>query len=136
VSARAVVICGVAFAVPTLFLRWLYPAPFKFLMWWGNIERNVPFIRPEASFILLTLRNSLKVAMFFNVFWVLAARGFRRTPVAALRDLAYVGVLYVAAAFVVVYVRELRHFLPLAIVVLPLAVAELERLAAPDRAPC
>ena len=136
VRGRDLALCAIAFAIPTLFLRWFYPAPFKYLMWWGNIERNVPFIRLETDFILLALRNCLKVLMFFNVLWLLAARGFTRTSDLALRDLAYVGTLYLAGAFVVVYVRELRHFLPLAIIVLPLAVAEIERLVAADRTRC
>jgi hypothetical protein len=35
--------------------------------------------------------------------------------------------LYVALMFVVIDLRELRHFMPLLIIVLPAAIAELER---------
>ena len=34
---------------------------------------------------------------------------------------------YVVLAWMVVYIRELRHMLPFTILVIPLAVAELER---------
>ena len=42
---------------------------------------------------------------------------------------AVTSVIYLLLAYPVIYIRELRHFLPLAIVVLPLAVRELERRA-------
>ena len=43
--------------------------------------------------------------------------------------IAATSVIYLLLAYPVIYIRELRHFLPLAIVVLPLAVRELERRA-------
>ena len=131
--ARAVVLCVLAFAIPMAFLRVRYPAPLKYWAWWNNIERNVPFVRTEPAIILLTLRNNLKVLMFYNVLWILAAQALARTSVTVLRDLGWVGAIYLAAAYVVVYVRELRHVLLLAIVVVPLAMMKLEELIASSR---
>ncbi len=71
--------------------------------------------------------DNLKLLMLFNVLWLLAYRTFARTSEWFLRSLAIVGVVYLAMAYVVVYLRELRHFLPLAIIVIPLAVIEIER---------
>ena len=126
---RDVAWCGLAVAVPTAILRLLYPAPLKYWAWWSNVERNVPFIRTEPTIILLTLRNNLKVLLFFNVLWILAASAAARTRRGILQDLVYAGTFYLTVAYLVMYVRELRHFLPLAIVVIPLAVTEIERRA-------
>jgi hypothetical protein len=129
-TARAVLLCVLAFVIPMIVLRTHYVAPLKYWAWWNNIERNVPLVRTEPNIILMTLRNNVKVLMFYNVLWVLAAQAVARTSVPLLRDLACVGAMYLMAAYVVVYVRELRHFLPLAIVVLPLAVMAIEEMVA------
>jgi hypothetical protein len=47
-----------------------------------------------------------------------------------MKDLALTGLVYLLLAYPVIVLRELRHFLPLAIVVLPLAIGELERRGA------
>jgi hypothetical protein len=60
--------------------------------------------------------------------WLLACRTVVRTSNWLFRSLAAVGVLYLAMAYVVVYLRELRHLLPLAIIVIPLAIVEIERM--------
>ena len=78
--------------------------------------------------MIIALRDNLKLLLFFNVLLILAYRTFARTTDRFLRDLVYVGLLYAAIAYVVVYIRELRHFLPLLIVALPLAGCELDRL--------
>ena len=52
-----------------------------------------------------------------------------RTSEPFLKDLALTGIVYLVLAYPVIYIRELRHFLPLAILVLPVAIAELERHA-------
>ena len=53
-------------------------------------------------------------------------RAIRRSADSLLVDLAITGAVYLLLAYPVIYIRELRHFLPLAIVVLPLAIAEIE----------
>jgi hypothetical protein len=127
-SRRDVLLCAAAFLIPTLFLRTYYPARFAYWAWWGNVTLNIPFLRPDRTFVLIALRDNLKLLVFFNVLWVLAYRAFARTSDRFLRDLVAVGLLYTATAYVVIYIRELRHFLPLAIIVIPLAVAELEEI--------
>jgi hypothetical protein len=128
-----VVVCAVAFLIPTAFLRWYYPAELQNWAWVGNISLNIPFIRPDAEHVIQALRTNLKVLMLFNVLWVLAYRTFRRTSNLFARDLAWVGAIYLAILYVVVYLRELRHLMPLAIVIVPLAMVELERsLRTPD----
>ena len=126
-SIRAVVMCAAGVLIPEAILRTVYPAPLTDWAWWGAISRNVPFLRPEREYVLLALRENAKVLLLFNVFWVLAYRTAVRTGEWFLRTLAIVGVIYLALAYVVVYIRELRHCLPLAIVVLPLAVVEIDR---------
>ena len=125
---RDCLLCAAAFLVPMGILRSHYPAPLRYWAWWGNVTLNLPFLRPEGFATLMAIRDNLKLLIFFNVLWVLAYRTFRRKPDTFLGNLAYVGVLYLAMAYVVVILRELRHVLPLAIVVIPLAMIELERL--------
>jgi hypothetical protein len=125
--ARDWLLCTVAFLIPTVILRAYYPAPIQHWAWWGNVTLNVPFLRPGRAFVVQAVRSNLKVLLLFNVLWVLAYRTFARTSQSFVRDLVYVSLLYTAGLYVVVYIRELRHFLPLGIMIVPLAVAELER---------
>jgi hypothetical protein len=124
---RAVLVCVIAFLIPTAFLRWYYPAELQNWAWVGNISLNIPFIRPDADHVMQALRTNLKVLLLFNVLWVFAYRTFRHASNLFARDLAWVGAIYLALLYVVVYLRELRHLMPLAIVIVPLAMVELER---------
>jgi hypothetical protein len=124
-SAGAVLLVVAAFLIPQAILRSIYPAPIEQWAWWRNLELNVPFLRMENLSIAVV--DNLKLLILFNVLWLLAYRTFVRTSHWLLRSLAIVGVAYLAMAYAVVYLRELRHFLPLAIVVVPLAVIEIER---------
>jgi hypothetical protein len=119
---RAVVATGVAFAIPTIALRILYQAPLTDWAWWHSLRRNIPFADFDPAAIDFAVRNNVKVLLFFNIGWWL---GFRRAWRAAdgfAPALAWTGVIYLALAYVVVYIRELRHFLPLAILVVPFTV--------------
>ena len=40
----AAIACGIAFAIPTLTLRTIYPAPLAQWAWWDTFKLNVPFI--------------------------------------------------------------------------------------------
>ena len=110
-------LCVVAFAVPTAILRTMYPAPLAEWAWWHNLGMN-----------LTSPRDTLKLVLFFNVWGWLAFQAWRTTRDPLLRDLGLVSLLYVAIMYVVIDLRELRHFMPLLIVILPAAVAELETL--------
>lgn len=127
----AAVLGATAFLVPTAFLRIVYRAPLTEWAWWHMLFVNVPFLQSSLVAFRQTIRNNLKVALFFNVLWVLAAREAIRTADPFLKDLALTGVVYLLLTYPVIYIRELRHFLPLAIVVLPLAMAAIERHGAP-----
>jgi hypothetical protein len=89
----------------------------------------VPFLRLERDIIITAIRDNLKLLVFFNVWGWLAIRAIRRTREPLWRELGVIGVIYLALMYVVVYLRELRHFLPLLIVLLPPAVSELDRLS-------
>lgn len=116
-------LCGLAFAIPTVLLRTLYPAPFGEWAWWHNLGLN-----------LSSPGDVLKLAVFLNVWGVLAFQAWRRSSDQFLRDLHLLAVVYVAIMFVVIDLRELRHFMPLLIIILPAAMSELEqRLAARSR---
>jgi hypothetical protein len=121
-----VVLIGLAFAVPTAVMRALYPAPLAKWAWWDMLYRNVPFLQSSRAALLETMRYNLKVVLFYNAAWFLAARAVlrRRDPFVA--DLALTLVIYLVLAYPVIYIRELRHFLPLAILILPMAVSELD----------
>ena len=124
----AAIACGIAFAIPTLILRTIYPAPIAQWAWWDTFRMNVPFIVWDPAVIAKSLRDNLKVLLFFNVMLYLAWLAWRRTRDAFVVSLALTLACYVVLAWMVVYIRELRHMLPFTILVIPLAVAELERL--------
>jgi hypothetical protein len=121
-----VIACGIAFAIPTLTLRTMYPAPFAQWAWWDTFRMNVPFIVWDPGVIAKSLRDNLKVLLFFNVTLYWAWRAWRRTADPFVASLGLTLACYVVLAWMVVYIRELRHMLPFTILVIPLAVAELE----------
>jgi hypothetical protein len=125
----ALVLALAAFAVPTAALRWIYQAPIQQWAWWQMLFINVPFLQASRAELMMTLKNNVKVALFFNVMWIVAARAAWRSRDPFEQELAVTSVIYLLLAYPVIYIRELRHFLPLAIVVLPLALGELERRA-------
>ena len=110
-------LCVVAFAVPQLILRTTYPAPLTEWAWWHNLGMN-----------LTSPRDTIKLVLFLNVWGWLAIQAWRKTREPLLRDLGLISLLYIAIMYVVIDLRELRHFMPLLIVILPAAVAELERM--------
>ncbi len=118
--------CGAAFAIPTLALRTIYPAPLSQWAWWDTFKMNVPFIVWDAVVLAKSLRDNLKVLLFFNVLLWFAWHAWRRTRDAFVVSLGLTLACYVVLAWMVVYIRELRHMLPFMILVIPLAVAELE----------
>ena len=135
-SLKPVVWTGIAFVAPTVILRWTYPAPVQEWAWWGMLFTNVPFLQPNTAELMVTLKNNLKVALFFNVLWVLAALGIYRSSEPFVKSLTLTMAVYILLAYPVIYIRELRHFLPLAILLVPMAIRELERrAAAADPAP-
>jgi hypothetical protein len=122
-----VALAGLAFAIPTVMLRWTYRAPLGKWAWWDMVFANVPFLQSSFAAFVTTLKNNVKVALFFNVLWLVAARAVVRSSDTFIKDLAVTSVVYLFLAYPVIYIRELRHFLPLAILILPVAIAELER---------
>jgi hypothetical protein len=124
----AAIACGIAFAIPTLTLRTMYPAPLSQWAWWDTFKLNVPFIVWQRDVIIKSLRDNAKVLLFLNIMWIWAARAFRRTHDSFVVSLALTLACYVVLAWMVVYIRELRHMLPFTILVIPMAVAELEAL--------
>lgn len=122
----AVIACALAFAIPTAILRTIYPAPFAQWAWWDTFRLNVPFIVWDPAIIAKALRDNAKVLLFFNVTLWLAWRGWRKVHDSFVVSLALALGCYVILAWMVVYIRELRHMLPFTILVIPLAVAELE----------
>lgn len=134
-SVTTVALAAAAFLLPTVVLRWLYRAPITEWAWWHMLFSNVPFLQTNMQDLAVTLKNNVKVALFFNLFRILAARAALRTPEPFVKDLALTAVVYLLITYPVIYIRELRHFLPLAILVLPLAIAEIEQRAASSAAP-
>jgi len=124
----APIACGVAFAIPTIVLRTIYPAPLAQWAWWDTFRLNVPFLVWQWPAIARALRDNLKVLLFLNVMWLWAWRAWRRTQDSFVVSLGLTLACYVVLAWMVVYIRELRHMLPFTILVIPLAVAELEDL--------
>jgi len=121
------ILAALAFVVPTAFLRTVYPAPLAKWAWWDMVFANVPFLQRSMYEFRLTIKNNLKVALFYNVLWVLAARRVLTIEDRFMKHLAATGIVYLLLAYPVIYIRELRHFLPLAIVVLPMAVSAIEQ---------
>lgn len=122
----AVMMCAIAFAIPNVVLRTMYPAPLGQWAWWDTFRLNVPFATLEGPVIVKSLRDNLKVILFLNVMWWWAWRAWRTKRDPYLTSLAWTLGCYVILAWMVVYIRELRHMLPFTFFVIPLAVAELE----------
>ena len=120
---RRLVVISAAFGVPTAVLRLIYRAPVSAWAWWDAVRNNVPFLDPAR--VGWTLRYNVKVLAFYNVGWVLAAVAAWRSRDPFVRDLALTCGVYLILAFIVVYIRELRHMLPLAILILPLSLREI-----------
>ena len=104
----------------------MYPAPLSQWAWWDTFRLNVPFLVWQGPVIAKALRDNLKVLLFLNVMWLWAWRAWRRTQDSFVVSLGLTLACYVVLAWMVVYIRELRHMLPFTILVIPLAVAELE----------
>jgi hypothetical protein len=121
-----VVAVALAFIVPTAALRLLFPAPITEWAWWDAARNNIPFV--DASRVGWTLRYNFKVLAFYNVGWWFAPIAAWRSRSPFVRDLAATLTVYLLLAYIVVYIRELRHFLPLAILVLPLTLREVSDL--------
>lgn len=126
-TLAVVAVAALAFAVPSAVLRAIYRAPVTKWAWWYMVFANVPFLQSSLHEFTLTIKNNLKVALFFNVLWVVAIRSMWRARDAFAVDLGITSIVYLLMAYPVIYIRELRHFLPLAIVILPVAFAEFER---------
>jgi len=131
----AFVVTTIAFAIPQVVLRSVYPAPFTKWAWWDMVFANVPFLQRSMYEFKLTIKNNMKVALFYNVFWLLAARRVLSIGDPFMKRLAATGIVYLLLAYPVIYIRELRHFLPLAIIVLPLAVNAIEQRSASSASP-
>ncbi len=123
---RAVIMCAVAFAIPNIVLRTMYPAPLAQWAWWDTFRLNVPFLAWDQTVLAKALRDNLKVILFLNILWIWAWRAWRRMTDPYLASLAFTLGCYVVLAWMVVYIRELRHMLPFTLFVIPMAVAELE----------
>lgn len=119
----AVALSAAAFAVPTMTLRAIYPAPIAHWAWWDNVTVNIPFLVLERTAIARAVRANLKVLLFLNVLWILAVVRWRRASDPFLRSLGITLLCYAGMVWPLVHVRELRHALPFTILILPLAVA-------------
>jgi hypothetical protein len=127
-SWAAAVACALAFAVPTMILRTAYAAPITEWAWWTeNLGKNLPFYSLAPGAVATAVRNDVKVLLFFQVAGLVAAWAWWRSNDGFVRSLGGVLLVYLAAGWATFMFRELRHFLPTMILVLPLAVAELER---------
>jgi len=121
------VLTAAAFVIPTAVLRTIYQAPLAKWAWWDMMYANIPFLQSSLHEFTLTIKNNVKVALFYNVFWLVAARRVFTLGERFAAHLAATSVVYLLMAYPVIYIRELRHFLPLAIIVLPLAINALEQ---------
>src|SRR5262245_36301009 len=123
------VMVAAAFAVPTVIVRTVYQAPLSSWAWWNMVYVNVPFLQSSLRDFAPTLKNNAKVALFYNVFWIVAARRVFTLSERFATNLAATSVVYLLIAYPVIYIRELRHFLPLAILILPLSMNAIETAA-------
>jgi len=124
-SLSDVLLTALSFAVPFVFLRLLYPAPVGDWAFWGYFSKNIPFLQSEMTEILNTLRYNFKALLLYNVLLITSIRYLWRRNDPFLLDLAVSGLLYIALIYWVGYVREVRLFLPLAILINPIGVKEL-----------
>lgn len=122
-DAGRLIAVSAAFLVPTILLRLTYRAPIASWAWWDAARNNVPFLDPAR--VGWTIRYNVKVLAFYNVGWAIAAVAAWRSRDPFVRDLAVALAIYLVLAYIVVYIRELRHFLPLAILIIPLTLKEL-----------
>jgi hypothetical protein len=117
-----------AFLIPYGLVRWLYPAPLSSLAFWWQLFNNVPFLQGDMGKSILAIQFNIKVFLFMNAFWILAVKYLLRREDAFMASLSYAMVLYVLIIYWVGFIRELRLFVPLAVLVLPAGMSELERM--------
>jgi len=132
----AVAMTIAAFLIPTVILRSVYRAPIDKWAWWQMLFLNVPLLNLSRRVLAIAVKGNLKAFMLYGALWIVGARAaFKAAKGSFARDLALTGVVYLVLAYAVVVVGEMRHFLPLAIVLLPPAIGEIERRAALSPAP-
>ena len=129
----AAIACGIAFAIPTLDPPDDLSRADLAVGVVGHLQAQRALHRVAATVIAKSLRDNLKVLLFLNVMWFWAWRAWRRTQDSFVVSLGLTLACYVVLAWMVVYIRELRHMLPFTILVIPLAVAELEERLDPRR---
>lgn len=117
-----------AFLIPFVFLRWKYPAPLSDLAFWWQLLNNVPFIQGDMARSIKAIQFNVKVFLFMNIFWVLSIRYLCSKSDTFVKCLLYAMISYVAIIYWVGFIRELRLFVPLAVLILPTAMAELEQM--------
>ena len=129
----AAIACGIAFAIPTLDPADDVSRAARAMGVVGHLqaERAVPRVAMAGDREGASRQPQGAAVPQRHVVW--AWRAWRRTQDAFVVSLGLTLACYVVLAWMVVYIRELRHMLPFTILVIPLAVAELEAVLALGR---
>jgi hypothetical protein len=122
---RRLVVAIVAVALPYFGLRWLIasPAPIWFLT--QDIRLNIPFISPQHTWGALVA--NLHLLFLLGPLIVLGIYRFREHPV-FLQIAASIAPLFIIIHYVVGSIRETRLWMPLYLVLIPLALDNLIKL--------
>lgn len=112
--------CIMAFIVPWIVLRTVYPAEAAQTAYWHMFKRNIPFLAGDEW--LLSVRSNLKVALFFNVLILNYLIRLRQSHKSFEWDALYSMVAYLIIVYWVGYVREVRLFWPCVVFYVPMAL--------------
>ncbi len=124
-SWRRFLIAGAAVALPYFGLRWLITSPTPIWFLTQDIRLNIPFLSPQHTWGALVA--NLHLIFLLGPLLVLGAYRFREHP-AFLQIASSIAPLFIIIHYVVGSIREIRLWMPLYLLLIPLALDNLIKL--------
>lgn len=124
-SWRRLLVAAAAVALPYFGLRWLIDSPTPIWFLTQDIRLNIPFLSPQHTWGALVA--NLHLIFLLGPLIVLGAYRFREHPV-FLQIASSIVPLFIIIHFIVGSIRETRLWMPLYLLLIPLALGNLIKL--------